>query len=657
MPVTAWFPDDILQAICRTFLHSLWQGIPAALLAGFVLLLTKRSGASLRYNLLGAVLLLFLAGTGLTFYLEMQAASPSPVQPTAAIAVSGAPYAQAPQPDLLTRFLQFTDAHSGQIMMAWALVFLLKCVRLGAGFYHIFRIRHSNTIQPPVEWAGKLKQLALSIGIHAPVKLMESARVQMPFTVGWLKPCIYVPAGLLAQLPADQLEAILLHELAHIRRRDYLVNILQRFAEIIFFFNPALLWISACIREEREACCDDIAVAHTPRQASYLEALVAFENAGQRVQLGMALGQTKFYLLDRVKRILTNENKKLTIMEKGILLLGLAGITVFGFVPAGEQPAPKAQLEIVKDTTVKPFKTVKLKKDTLHPKKMHFRADSLKYKLKTKHKDSLHTFRGNDSSYYKVYLKTYSANRKHDSALVYKLYSLAQDSSRLKPMKGKLYAMMDSSYRMHLATDSTYQKQVQVYHLNAPKFRDSAYVLVRDNKMKTARLQKMHYDSIHLQYKLHRLDSSLKQHKFKRLPDSSIRKFKQKTAPQKIEGVDQPTAYRTLKSPRPEFSEVTANNKAAARHTAYVQATAYTTYETDTQLSAERGAPEQEKPVPSKIKTPGKKSAEKDMKKQAPEKQIKWHQPRYNKPTFREKAGQALPAGLQKHLVPPVADC
>ncbi len=163
----------------------------------------------------------------LPFYLEMQAASPAPAPATAAIAAPGAPYAPAPQPDLLTRFLQLTDAHSGQIMMAWALVFLLKCIRLGAGFYHIFRIRHSNTIQPPVEWAGKLKQLALSIGIHAPVKLMESARVQMPFTVGWLKPRIYVPAGLLAQLPADQLEAILLHELAHIRRRDYLVNILQ----------------------------------------------------------------------------------------------------------------------------------------------------------------------------------------------------------------------------------------------------------------------------------------------------------------------------------------------------------------------------------------------------------------------------------------------
>ncbi|WP_346318930.1 M56 family metallopeptidase [Chitinophaga sp. YIM B06452] len=654
MPVTAWFSDDILQAICRTFLHSLWQGIPAALLAGLVLLLTKRSRASLRYNLLGAVLLLFLGGAGLTFYLEMQSASPAPALQTAVIAVSGVPSAPAPQPDLLTRFLQFTDAHSAQIMMAWALVFLLKCIRLGAGFYHIFRIRHSNTIQPPVEWAGKLRQLALSLGIHAPVKLMESARVQMPFTVGWLKPCIYVPAGLLAQLPADQLEAILLHELAHIRRRDYLVNILQRFAEIIFFFNPALLWISACIREEREACCDDIAVAHTPRQASYLQALVAFENAGQQVQLGMALGQRKFYLLDRVKRILTNENKKLTIMEKGILLLGLAGITAFGFVPAGEQPVPKAQLEIVemvKDTTIKPFRTVKVKRDTTHPKKLHWRADSVKYKLKTKHKDSLHVFRAHADS---VYYKVYSDKIKGDSTLIHKYYRLAMDSSRLKAMKGKLQAIsVDSSYKTFIVLDSSFKNQARIYHLNALKHSDSAYVLVKGNKMRTAKLNKLHYDSAIIYYKWQLADSSLKERKFKRLPDSSIKKFKQKTAPREIES--RPTAFQVLTRPQ----RMIVKGQATTAYTMRMQATAHAAYEARTELFIEPvtySRYEQEKTVPSKPKATYKKSAEKEMKK-TPEKQIKWHQPRYNKPTFREKAGQALPSELQKHLVPPVADC
>lgn len=387
MLLTAWISDNVLQAICRTFLHSLWQGLFAALLAGLVLLLTKRSGASLRYNLLGALLLLFLAGTGITFWFGLTA-FPDAIPATAitsARALSG-----APSPGLLTLSLQFIDAHAAQIMLIWGLVFLLKCMRMGAGFYHIFRTRRSNTAQPPVEWVEKLRQLALSLGVRTPVRLLECARIQMPFTIGWLKPCIYIPAGLLARLPADQLEAILLHELAHIRRRDYLVNILQRFAETVFFFNPALLWISARIREEREACCDDIAMAHTPRQSSYLHALVAFEHDGQPLQLGMTLGRKRFFLLERIKRLLTNENKKLTLMEKGILLLGLAGIAAFGFIPAGEQPAaPQIQTQPAKDTTVKPFKTVKLKKDTTKRLKLvPVKTDTVKV-YKVKRKDSV----------------------------------------------------------------------------------------------------------------------------------------------------------------------------------------------------------------------------------------------------------------------------
>jgi len=78
--------------------------------------------------------------------------------------------------------------------------------------------------------------------------------------IGLVKPAILVPLGLLSNLPPGQVEAVLLHELAHIRRKDYLVNLLQSFAEAIFFFNPAVLWISSLIREERENCCYDIAI-------------------------------------------------------------------------------------------------------------------------------------------------------------------------------------------------------------------------------------------------------------------------------------------------------------------------------------------------------------------------------------------------------------
>ena len=107
--------------------------------------------------------------------------------------------------------------------------------------------------------------------------LLESAIVKVPVVIGLLKPVILLPLGLLSNLPPDQVEAVLLHELAHIRRKDYLVNLLQSFAEVVFFFNPALLWISSLMREERENCCDDVAISHIKNKKQFIHALVAFQ--------------------------------------------------------------------------------------------------------------------------------------------------------------------------------------------------------------------------------------------------------------------------------------------------------------------------------------------------------------------------------------------
>ena len=90
--------------------------------------------------------------------------------------------------------------------------------------------------------------------------LLESSLAGVPVVVGYCA-VILMPVGLLTGLPAGQIEAILLHELAHIRRRDYLVNLLQTFVEGLLFYHPAVWWISAVIRAEREHCCDDAVVS------------------------------------------------------------------------------------------------------------------------------------------------------------------------------------------------------------------------------------------------------------------------------------------------------------------------------------------------------------------------------------------------------------
>src|SRR5690606_19858334 len=111
------------------------------------------------------------------------------------------------------------------------------------------------------------------LGLKERIQLLESVKVNLPLTIGWLKPVILFPAGMLSGMPADQLEAIMAHELAHIQRRDYLFNIVQNAIEILFFFHPAVWAISHRIRVERENCCDDIALRHCQSKLALANAL------------------------------------------------------------------------------------------------------------------------------------------------------------------------------------------------------------------------------------------------------------------------------------------------------------------------------------------------------------------------------------------------
>jgi beta-lactamase regulating signal transducer with metallopeptidase domain len=127
--------------------------------------------------------------------------------------------------------------------------------------------------------------------------------VRVPTVVGWLRPVILMPVGALAGLPAEQVEALLLHELAHIRRADYLVNLLQSAAEALLFYHPAVWWISGHIRAEREACCDDMAVAVTGDVLAYAQTLANLE-ASRTVPMRAALAANGGSLANRIARLL-----------------------------------------------------------------------------------------------------------------------------------------------------------------------------------------------------------------------------------------------------------------------------------------------------------------------------------------------------------------
>jgi hypothetical protein len=212
--------------------------------------------------------------------------------------------------------------------------------------YQVGRLRRRRVFDPGAFWQERLQVLAAKLDIRKKVDLIQSAYVGVPVTFGFLKPSILVPLGMLANLPADQIETVLLHELAHIRRNDYVANLVLHITEAVFFFNPGLRWVASLIREEREACCDDMVLNQADRN-SYFDALVAFrENTFVPQGYALPLGKGKTDLLWRIRRMLDQENKKLHIMEKAILSFGLTAILAIGLISmrAAEQQAEKRQV-------------------------------------------------------------------------------------------------------------------------------------------------------------------------------------------------------------------------------------------------------------------------------------------------------------------------
>jgi len=356
------FREDIVRALFWTLVHSLWQGLVLAILTGLVILFTRRSAPAWRYNILFFLLCLFIAGAGVTFFLELRTpvTSSAGASGSGAVLYSGAPadmpvavalYAGSGQ-SWGERLTVFFNQQANIIVAIWFIILAIRLMKLLTDLWTVQRLRYYGTSVPSAYWIGRVTELAQKIGIKRAVRILESSVVKAPMMAGVLKPVILIPMGLLAQLPPQEMEAILLHELAHIRRRDYLTNLLQCFAEVLFFFNPAVIWISSLIREERENCCDDIAVGEMHSKKDLINALVSFqEYRHSNYTLAFAGGNNhrKDHLLRRVKRIVHRDDKTLDVREKFFLLVCLfitAGLTV---AYSRQTPAPvkPAKVEMI----------------------------------------------------------------------------------------------------------------------------------------------------------------------------------------------------------------------------------------------------------------------------------------------------------------------
>jgi TonB family protein len=287
----------LAHAIGWTLIHSLWEGAGISVALALVLSLTRSARA--RYAAACLAMLATVGAVAITFIRlspwGMPSANSAPMIIPEWNVHAPLPAAAPASPSLAAAVPWLAPFW---ILGVW--IFVLAQV---AGWISVLRLRTRGVCSAPDRWQNELLRLRARLRMTRPVRLLESCLADVPIVVGHIRPAILMPIGLLAGLPVGQIEAILLHELAHIRRHDYLVNVLQRSIESLFFYNPAVWWISRVIRTERENCCDDIVVATMGNAREYAIALTAIEEhrwSGRQA----ALAATGGNLMKRVHRLL-----------------------------------------------------------------------------------------------------------------------------------------------------------------------------------------------------------------------------------------------------------------------------------------------------------------------------------------------------------------
>ncbi len=266
---------------------SLWQdALAAAGLAALLALLPVRA-ARIRYALatltLGLMLALPLASavrlSGTSPWTDDVVTATSPVAPgpasgTGPRAAPAAPTAAAP---VAARIRAALEPALPWVVLVWFGGVVALSLRLASGWLVTRQLGRVGTSSVPDACREAVARLAARLRIRRPLRVLESAVVQVPAVIGWLRPMILLPASALTGLTPLQLDALLAHELAHVRRYDYVVNLIQSVIETLLFYHPAVWWVSQQVREEREHCCDDLAVAVCGDAHFYATALLGME--------------------------------------------------------------------------------------------------------------------------------------------------------------------------------------------------------------------------------------------------------------------------------------------------------------------------------------------------------------------------------------------
>lgn len=294
--------ESIITALGWTLLHSIWQ---IAFVALFLLLFLRsnKSSASLRYNVLATTILLIPVLSALTFSFYFE--NSKNVIPTdfLYLPLTAFDLSQSATVTITEQLTNGVNNYSSIIVTLWFTGILILLLRFVGGLYYTKQLKKSGLITISEDIITTVNNFRILSGISRPVSIFESVLIKVPVAIGYLKPVILLPAGTITGIPPSQLEAILAHEIAHIKRSDYLHNLINSLIEIIFFYHPAIWWISNRLNEERENCCDDIAISITGNSAELAWALAGLSQNFNHHQHILAMTGKQNHILERIKRL------------------------------------------------------------------------------------------------------------------------------------------------------------------------------------------------------------------------------------------------------------------------------------------------------------------------------------------------------------------
>lgn len=304
-----------MQALGWALVHSLWQFGLIGLGATILLRIFRRFSSNFRYQIVTGALLLSFVIFSFTIGWQLlnknnqsidnqEFISGNDIKDNGQTIYTPEPVDLKPTP--LETGRNWLREHLYWLVLSWLIGVLVFSVRFGANYLFLNYLRYEANQLADAHWRNKLQTLKNQMGITKAVQLLESAIVKAPMTFGHFKPVILVPLGMLASLPPNQVEALLLHELAHIRRHDFLINLLVGVLETLLFYHPAIWWLTARLRELREECCDDLVVAQGTPHIAYVESLLAISQTS-KIQLAMNATNSSSHFSVRIRRLLLPE--------------------------------------------------------------------------------------------------------------------------------------------------------------------------------------------------------------------------------------------------------------------------------------------------------------------------------------------------------------